>query len=93
RMGPLASVVLGNLFREEHEILAGTVGISTLKIDAHLGGLRSAGSPGGKINGSGGGGTFFCVQGNDPARAKEYLEKRGLDYFEVQCEEGARRES
>ncbi|MCB1170554.1 MAG: hypothetical protein KDK25_09485, partial [Leptospiraceae bacterium] len=46
RMGPLASVVLGNLFREEHEILAGTVGISTLKIDAHLGGLRSAGSPG-----------------------------------------------
>lgn len=93
RTGSIDSVVLGNLFREEHEILAGTVGISTLKIDAHLGALRSQGSPGGKINGSGGGGTFFCVSGPSSQKEKEYLEKRDLSYFPVRSEEGARIES
>ncbi|MBR31950.1 MAG: hypothetical protein CMN77_11590 [Spirochaetaceae bacterium] len=93
RNGTMQSEILGTLFREEHEILAGTVGISTLKIDAHLGALRAAGSPGGKINGSGGGGTFFCVQGKEPEKLKEYLEKRELRYFPVHSEPGARIES
>tara|TARA_Y100001937_G_scaffold23899_1_gene34217 strand:- start:256689 stop:257777 length:1089 start_codon:yes stop_codon:yes gene_type:complete len=93
RHGPVEPGVLGALFREEHEILAGTVGISTLKIDAHLGALRGEGSPGGKINGSGGGGTFFCVQGSDPNRLEAYLQKRDLRYFPVHSEPGARIES
>ena len=90
RNGTMQSEILGTLFREEHEILAGTVGISTLKIDAHLGALRAAGSPGGKINGSGGGGTFFCVQGKEPDKLKEYLDKRELRYYPVHSEPGAR---
>lgn len=93
RRGGMNSEILGTLFREEHEILAGTVGISTLKIDAHLGALRAAGSPGGKINGSGGGGTFFCVQSEPADEMEAYLKKRDLQYYPVQSEPGARIES
>ena len=93
RTGTMTSDVLGAMFREEHEILAGTVGISTLKIDAHLAGLRSAGSSGGKINGSGGGGTFFCVMPDESESLLSFLDKRELRYFEVHNEPGARLES
>ncbi len=51
---------LGALLTEEHRVLAQTLGISTPLIDELQLRCNALGAAGGKINGSGGGGTLFC---------------------------------
>jgi galactokinase len=85
---------LGEMLTEEHRILSQTLGISTPKIDHILDIVREAGAAGGKINGSGGGGTCFCYA-PDPAahrRVTEKLTASGIRHFCVTEDEGARRD-
>jgi len=51
--------ILGDLLNEHHLQLRDGLGISTDKIEFLLNKAKSIGALGGKINGSGGGGTFF----------------------------------
>lgn len=63
---------LGALLTEEHRVLAETLGISTPLIDELQRRCNELGAAGGKINGSGGGGTLFCyAPGTAEAVARE----------------------
>ncbi len=87
---PGAHARLGALLLEEHRILSETLGISTPRIDELVRLSRTAGALGGKINGSGGGGTAFCFA---PAREAAVMDALGAKHartFPVGCAEGAR---
>lgn len=86
---------LGEMLNEEHRILSQTLGISTPRIDRIMEMVRDAGAYGGKINGSGGGGTCFCYA-PDPAvheRVTEVLASNAIRHFSVTEDQGARRDS
>ncbi len=59
--GPLVQERVGALLDEHHAQLSAGLGISTPLIDGLLARARAAGALGGKINGSGGGGSFFAL--------------------------------
>jgi galactokinase len=59
--GPLVQERLGSLLDEHHAQLSAGLGISTPLIDDLLARTRTAGALGGKINGSGGGGSCFAL--------------------------------
>lgn len=92
--GSLNQKLLGEMLTEEHRILSETLGISTPKIDAVLKLCREAGAYGGKINGSGGGGTCFCYAPDPEShrRVTEALSAAGVRHFSVVEDEGARRD-
>ncbi|MBL8021452.1 MAG: hypothetical protein JNM27_17400 [Leptospirales bacterium] len=85
---------LGAMLDEEHRILAETLGISTPRINWILDLARKSGATGGKINGSGGGGTCFCYAPDPDARRGllEAFSRNGIRHFEVTSDVGARRE-
>ncbi len=81
---------LGRMLNEEHRILAETLQISTERIDQlHDLCLRS-GALGGKINGSGGGGTMFCLSGEQTKDLGAALDQAGARWFPIQADPGAR---
>lgn len=86
---------LGPMLDEEHRILAETLGISTPRINWILELARKSGAAGGKINGSGGGGTCFCYAPDPDARRGllQVLAQNGIRHFEVTSDTGARREA
>lgn len=85
---------LGAMLTEEHRILSKTLGISTPRIDSILEMVRDAGALGGKINGSGGGGTCFCYAPDQTTheRVKQKLLEKSIRHFSVTEDEGARRD-
>lgn len=83
---------LGSMLTEEHRILSKTLGISTPRIDWILDLANKAGAAGGKINGSGGGGTCFCYVPDQKARMQVLytLAENNIRHFEVHSDSGAR---
>jgi galactokinase len=73
--------ILGALFGRHHQMLSEGLGISTPKIDAMLTAARKAGAFGGKINGSGGGGTMFAyAPGHEQEAARAIQAAEGIAY-------------
>lgn len=84
------TALLGQMLNEEHRILAQTLQISTERIDQlHALCLRN-GARGGKINGSGGGGTMFCLSGEQTKDLGAALDQAGVRWFQIQADPGAR---
>ncbi|MCR9140815.1 MAG: hypothetical protein NXI24_00985 [bacterium] len=83
---------LGAMLNEEHRILSQTLGIATPLIDEIQQICNDAGALGGKINGSGGGGTLFCYAPEPEMHKKvtETLVDRGIRHFPVVKSDGAR---
>ncbi|MEQ9365001.1 MAG: galactokinase family protein [Leptospirales bacterium] len=92
RSGELHPERLGAMLNEEHRILSQTLGIATPLIDEIQQICNSAGALGGKINGSGGGGTLFCYAPDPESQKKvtSVLDERGICYFPVRKSDGAR---
>ncbi len=92
RSGRLDPARLGAMLNEEHRILSQTVGISTPIIDDLQAACNAAGALGGKINGSGGGGTLFCYAPDPKARENiaEILARQGIRHYAVRKSQGAR---
>ncbi|MCE9596633.1 MAG: hypothetical protein K8S54_01565 [Spirochaetia bacterium] len=86
---------LGAMLDEEHRILSQTLGISTPRIDWILDIARKSGAAGGKINGSGGGGTCFCYAPDPEARQNllKVFEENAIRHFKVNSDAGARLET
>lgn len=83
--------VFGQMLDEEHRILSHTFGISTPKIDSILEECRRIGALGGKINGSGGGGTCFvyCPHSARRQMVKDFLTSENLAHYQVRADSGA----
>lgn len=92
RSGQLDPARLGAMLNEEHRILSQTVGISTPRIDELQAACNEAGALGGKINGSGGGGTLFCYAPEPKARENiaKTLATRGIRHYSARKSPGAR---
>jgi galactokinase len=61
---------IGELLTRHHEMLRDRLGLSTPKIEAMIEAAMGAGALGGKLNGSGGGGTMIALA---PGRAQEAI--------------------
>lgn len=87
--GPHDSVALGRLLDRHHAVLSEKLGVSHCEIDRLLDHGRRAGALGGKINGSGGGGSFFLLAapGQAGQLMKEY-EEMGLRAWVVRAGSG-----
>lgn len=73
---------LGKLLDEHHKWLRDGLGISTPKIEYMLMMAKKAGALGGKINGSGGGGTMFVyAPGNENKVANALKDAGGVPYI------------
>ncbi|MCB1314905.1 MAG: hypothetical protein KDK27_03080, partial [Leptospiraceae bacterium] len=83
---------LGAMLNEEHRILSETLGISTPAIDSILTDCLEAGALGGKINGSGGGGTCFCYAPGRVDAVSEMLTAKKVRHFRIHKDSGARLE-
>ena len=69
---------LGRLLTAHHEQLSRGLGVSTPEIDGWLEAGMRAGALGGKINGSGGGGTFFLLCREGDHGPEEEMHRQGL---------------
>ncbi len=67
----------GRLLTEQQTVLRELLGISTPKIDRLLQAALESGAPGGKINGSGGGGCMFAYAPDDPEAVARAIERAG----------------
>ncbi len=92
RSGSIDAARLGAMLNEEHRILSQTLGIATPLIDEIQELCGENGALGGKINGSGGGGTLFCYAPEPQGRKKvlQVLADRHIRYFPVRKSDGAR---
>ncbi len=68
---------LGDLLYAHHEHLRDGIGVSTPKIDGMLEAAMQAGALGGKVNGSGGGGTMFAWAPGRQQEVKEAIDEAG----------------
>lgn len=68
---------LGELLYEHHGHLRDGIGISTPKIERMLDAAMEAGALGGKVNGSGGGGTMFAYAPGRQEAVKEAIDAAG----------------
>jgi len=82
----------GDCLNEEHRILSETLGISTKLIDEIQLLTIKAGACGAKINGSGGGGTLFSYAPGQTENVIKALQKKGVRFFPVKMDTGARLE-
>ncbi|GAB4316133.1 MAG: galactokinase [Promethearchaeota archaeon] len=83
---PVAWPRVGALLNQHHAVLRDSLGVSTAKIEATLRAAKQSGALGGKINGSGFGGTCFVVVPNEPEKVvavREAMESEGCDAFVV----------
>ncbi|PKO15547.1 GHMP kinase [candidate division BRC1 bacterium HGW-BRC1-1] len=83
-------VEIGRLLDAHHEQLAHGLGISTDRIDALLDSARAAGATGGKINGSGGGGSCFALAPDNADAVAEAIRAQGRRADVVRPGEGLR---
>ena len=92
RSGAIDAPRLGAMLTEEHRILSETLGIATPLIDELQRACNAAGALGGKINGSGGGGTLFCYAPGPERQAavSRVLTERGIRHFAIKKSAGAR---
>ncbi len=81
---------LGKLLFEHHSILRDKLKLSTKVIDKMLSEAMKAGALGGKINGSGGGGTMFVYAPGREEWVKEAFEKMGKPAYILKIGEGTR---
>jgi galactokinase len=82
----------GELLTAHQEVLRDVLGISTRKIDRMLDAACNAGSPGGKINGSGGGGCMFVYAPEREEEIAEAIEREGGKSYIVTVAPGTTRE-
>jgi len=82
----------GRLLGSQHEVLRDSLRTSTPKIEAMLSAALGAGALGGKINGSGQGGTMFAYAPRDTERVARAVEGVGAKVHIVRTDEGVRRE-
>ncbi len=75
--GVVNPLILGELLYRHHLELRDGLGVSTPKIDRMLENAMAAGAYGGKINGSGGGGTMFAFAPGRQQPVSEALEAAG----------------
>ena len=85
-----APAEIGKLLDAHHEQLARGLGISTERIDALLATARAAGAAGGKINGSGGGGSCFALAPDNADAVAEAIRAQGCRADVVRPGEGLR---
>lgn len=88
RRTPIDCAEIGRMLSLHHGELSGGLGISTPLIDELLGVAVACGAFGGKINGSGGGGSCFALCPEDTAPVLRELFKRGFDAHVVGCGHG-----
>ncbi len=81
---------LGELLYNHHIQLRDGLGISTKKIDTMLESALKAGGLGGKINGSGGGGTMFVYAPGKEIEAADTIKNAGGEPFILSIRDGAR---
>ncbi len=79
---------LGRLLWEHHLILRNLLGVSTPEIEKMLNEAMKAGALGGKINGSGGGGTMFVYAPGREEWVKEAIERIGKPAYIVNITHG-----
>jgi galactokinase len=92
KKAPLDHSGVGKLLNQHQAILRDVLGISTPKIDAMLDAALNAGAPGGKINGSGGGGCMFAYAPEDPVHVAAAIEAAGGKAYIVEIAGGTRNE-
>ncbi len=80
---------LGELLLEHHRILRDLLKVSTPTIEQMMEAAMKAGALGGKINGSGGGGTMFVYAPGKEKEVKEAIESLGKPAHIVEITEGA----
>lgn len=80
---------IGNLLNEHHSVLRDSLKISTAKIDDMIAAGLDAGALGGKINGSGGGGTMFVFAPENPEKVANAIAKISDSYI-VKIDEGTK---
>ena len=85
---PLDSRKFGNLLLEHHAILRDLLKISVPEIENMLEAAMKAGALGGKINGSGGGGTMFVYAPGKEEQVKEAMEKLGKPAWILEVSRG-----
>lgn len=91
--GGAAPEEIGDLLTAHHRHLSQGLGVSTAEIDAWMEeGLR-AGSLGGKINGSGGGGTFYFLCHETDTRTEQAMRAAGRRVWRLRPAEGLRHEN
>ncbi len=81
---------LGGLLLEHHRILRDLLNVSTPEIERMLEEAMKAGALGGKINGSGGGGTLFLYAPGRENHVKEALERLGKPAYIIEISDGVR---
>ncbi len=85
----LAQKKLGRLLSRHHEQLRDALGISTPKIESMLQAAVEAGALGGKINGSGGGGTMIAYAPGREREVAQAIKEAGGDAWVVYPAPGA----
>lgn len=79
---------LGKLLNEHQDQLRDNIGISTKKIDKMILKCLEAGAYGGKINGSGFGGTMFALLPYSEKEIKQRIEETDSEVFIIQTSNG-----
>ena len=82
--------LLGALFNRHHQMLSEGLGVSTPKIDRMIEAARRAGAFGGKINGSGGGGTMFAYAPGKEEEVAKAIEAAGGVAHMIRLDSGVR---
>ncbi|MBM3297302.1 MAG: hypothetical protein FJY83_06845, partial [Candidatus Aminicenantes bacterium] len=83
----------GHLLSRQHAVLRDFLRTSTEKIERLLEAARKAGALGGKINGSGHGGTMFAYAPADPEKVARAVESVGARAHIVRTDGGVRRDN
>lgn len=78
----------GDLLLQHHKNLADNVGVSTPKIDRLIEFCMDAGAYGGKINGSGFGGTLFVYCPDNYEHVVEELNKNKIEHYPIEISSG-----
>ncbi len=82
---------IGSLLTEHHKILRDILHVSTPKIDSMIEVALAAGTLGGKINGSGGGGCMFAYAPKHPERVADAIKSVREKAMITQSDDGTRK--
>ena len=82
--------IIGKLLIEHHQVLRDILKISTSKIESMMDAALNAGAIGGKINGSGGGGTMFAYAPENSRKVLEAIESTGGKAYIIQMSDGTK---
>ena len=90
KSGKFSDKELGKLLYEHHAVLRDKLKLSTKTIDKMLSEAMKVGALGGKINGSGGGGTMFVFAPGKEEWVKEAFEKMGKPAYILKIVKGTK---